>query len=299
MSNPVRGAGLPALALVLSAALWGTTWFPFRQLDAGGISGVWAIGLTELAAVAFCVPAFRHHLRGMRWSWPLVAIGLLGGACNTGFVIGAIEGPVMRVTLLLYLAPLWTVVLAHWLLDERIDRTGAAVIGLALAGALTMLWPGNAGWSAFGAADAWGLMAGVTYAGYNVMVRRHLELSVAHKTFASSAGCAVIAALAILAMAVPVPAMPGPGALTLIAGLGVALVAIVVLQQFGLERLPAARASVIMASELVFATLSAWWLAGEVPGLRDWLGGALVLAAALMAARAEVAPATPASSVTQ
>ena len=279
-----RSLPLPALALVVSAALWGTTWFPFRVLEAGGVKGVWAVVLTEGLAMLLCVPAFRAALRGLRLAPALVAIGLLGGACNTGFVIGAISGNVMRVTLLLYLAPLWTLLLARALLGERLDRTSIGVIVLALAGAAIMLWPVAGG--GFASADAWGLMAGITYAGYNVMVRRHLELSLAHKTFASAAGCVVVALLAAALLGEPLPALPGQVQWLIVAILGAALVAIVVLQQYGLERMPAARASVIMASELVFATLSAWWLAGEVPGLREWIGGALVVTASALAARA-------------
>jgi drug/metabolite transporter (DMT)-like permease len=67
---------------------------------------------------------------------------------------------------------------------------------------------------------------------------------------------------------------------------GALLVLIVVLMQYGLERMPASRASVIMVSELLFATLGAWWLADETPGLRSLLGGTLIVAAAFLAARA-------------
>lgn len=278
---------VPVLApatLVLSAALWGTTWYPFRLLAARGIDGLWAMVLTEIVAMAVCWFWFGKRLRGMGGR-PLLWIGLLGGACNTGYVVGAIQGEVMRVTLLLYLAPLWTVAFAHWLLGERLDRRGAVVIALSLSGALTMLWPGE-GSAAPSSADLWGLMAGICYAAYNVLVRRHLELSVPHKTFAGAAGSAVFALAAMPLLGVEMvwsPVFAAP-ALGLIASLGVVLVLIVALMQYGLERLPASRASVILVSELVFATLSAWWLAHEVPSVRALMGGALVLTASVVAA---------------
>jgi drug/metabolite transporter (DMT)-like permease len=211
---------------------------------------------------------------------------LLGGACNTGYVVGAIEGEVMRVTLLLYLSPLWTVMLAHWLLHERLERRSVGVVALSLAGAVTMLWPFGATGVRFSAADAWGLMAGVSYAGYNVLVRRHLELSVAHKTFAGTVGCVVVAMAAMPFFETSFPALISLATGALVVGVGALLVLIVVLMQYGLERMPASRASVIMVSELLFATLGAWWLADETPGLRSLLGGTLIVAAAFLAARA-------------
>lgn len=276
----------PLLALLASAALWGTTWYPFRLLAAEGIDGLWSLVLTELVALVVCWLVFSADLRGLSWPKPLLVIGLLGGACNTGYVIGAIEGEVMRVTLLLYLSPLWTVVLAHWLLHERLERRGVGVVVLSLTGAVTMLWPFGETGARFSAADAWGLMAGISYAGYNVLVRRHLELSVARKTLAGTIGCVVVAVAAMPFFDTNLPGVMSPGTGGMVIGLGALLVLIVVLMQYGLERMPASRASVIMVSELLFATLSAWWLADETPDLRSVLGGTLIVAAAFMAARA-------------
>ena len=272
----------PVLTLLGSAALWGTTWYPFRLLAARGIDGLWAVILTETVAVLVCIAIFRRQLALMR-GWPLVFIGLLGGACNTGYVVGAVQGEVMRVTLLLYLSPLWTILFAHWLLGERIDAKGGGVIALSLAGALTMLWPGREGLN-FTAPDAWGLMAGVCYAGFNVLVRRHLELPVAHKTFAGAAGCVVVSAVLLPFFGESSAPNWGLGTFGLILGLGMALVLIVVLMQYGLERMAASRSIVILVSELVFATASAWWLAGEVPRSNALLGGGLIVAACLLSA---------------
>ncbi len=276
---------LPVTALVMSAALWGTSWYPFRVLDAEGVGGLWAVTITELIATLVCLLVFGSKMRGLRWRVPLVAIGLLGGACNTGYVIGAIEGEVMRVTLLLYLSPLWTVFLARWMLGEPLSRLGAAVVAISLTGAMVMLWPFGEGAVAFGTGDLWGLMAGMTYAGYNVLVRRHLELSVPHKTFAATLGSALVAIVAMPLLGWP--ALPAVSAYSgaLMLGLGAVLLMIAILMQYGLERLPATRSSVIMVSELLFAALSAWWLANEVPGLRELVGGLLILAASLLSTR--------------
>jgi len=41
---------------------------------------------------------------------------------------------------------------------------------------------------------------------------------------------------------------------------------------------------VIMLFEVLVGALSAWWLAGETLGLREWLGGAMIIGGGLVAA---------------
>ena len=67
-------------------------------------------------------------------------MGIAIGWSNLAYVLGVLEGEVMRVLLLFYLAPLWTVPLARILLHERLDRRGMMVMALAFAGAMAMLW---------------------------------------------------------------------------------------------------------------------------------------------------------------
>jgi drug/metabolite transporter (DMT)-like permease len=89
---------------------------------------------------------------------------------------------------------------------------------------------------------------------------------------------------------------PAPGALAaldaghwwLILVVGVVLVAINLAVQFGLMHVPANLAIVIFMSELAVAALSAWLLAGEVMGPKEWLGGLMIVAATVLSAR--VAP---------
>ena len=51
--------------------------------------------------------------------------------------------------------------------------------------------------------------------------------------------------------------------------------------QYGLSRLPANRAIVILLSELVVAAVAAYWLAGESLRAQDGIGGALIVLATI------------------
>jgi len=68
-------------------------------------------------------------------------------------------------------------------------------------------------------------------------------------------------------------------------GIGVALFAMSLALQYGLSRLPANRAIVVLLFELVVAAIAAYVLAGEVMRPQDWLGGALIVVATVFPAR--------------
>jgi drug/metabolite transporter (DMT)-like permease len=68
----------------------------------------------------------------------------------------------------------------------------------------------------------------------------------------------------------------------IVIGLGVVLASNNILVQVGLAKVPANRASIIMLFELVVTALSAWLFAGEVPGPREWAGGACIVVACVL-----------------
>ena len=136
-----RSAHLPALALTFNALVWGTSWWPFRQLEARGVHPLWTTflvyGLCVLVIVGLRPAAVPQLLRTPAL-WVLV---LAAGATNAAFNWGVVIGDVVRVVLLFYLMPLWAVLLARWLLLEPLTRSAAARAALALAGAGVVLWP--------------------------------------------------------------------------------------------------------------------------------------------------------------
>ena len=162
-------------------------------------------------------------------------------------------------------------------------------MGLALAGAAVMLGPsalGETGLAGIGVADALGLGAGLSYAVYNVASRYATAVPVPHKAFAGALGSALTAAIVVPFAGIPAwPQVVSGSSWVIIVGTGWLLVLVVVLMQYGLVRLPATRANVILACELVFAAVSAWWLANETPGLREFIGGALIVCAGLLSSR--------------
>jgi len=284
------------LALLAGAIVWGIIWYPYRLLEQAGLSGLRASLLSYLIALGlgllFLHPQLRN-LKAPRLSPMLLLIGLAAGACNLGYVLATLHGEIMRVLLLFYLAPLWTVAWSRLLLKERLNRAGTAVIALSLGGAVTMLWRPELGapWPANGA-EWLGLAAGFMFALSNVLVRRAEHLSIEVKSLAVFAGV-VLLGLALMPFDVP----PSGAALRLtqmqpwhwgmLGLLGMLLLVINLVVQHGLTHTPANQAIVIFLFELVVAALASWLLAGESMGLQEWTGGAMIIAASLFSGHME------------
>ena len=293
MAEQGQNSRLAVWSLLAGALTWGVLWYPYRVLASQGVGGVLASVLTYAVALALALLIWHRQLGPVRPSGLLLAIGLSGAACNLGYVLATLHGEVMRVLLLFYLAPLWTVLLARLWLGERLNRVGAGVVALSIAGAATMLWHPELGlpWPKNGA-EWLGLGAGVLFACANVLSRKAESVSIAQKSTAIFAGAVVLGGLLLLLGVEPWAAGSVGANWGLLLGVGVVLLVINMVVQFGLGHSPANRAIVILLSELVFAALASWILAGEMMGLREWLGGGMIAAASLFSARVgEGAPA--------
>jgi drug/metabolite transporter (DMT)-like permease len=280
-----RLPSLPVVSLLVGASLWGVVWYPYRLLGAAGLDGAWSSALTYGFALVVGTAIFFSHWRDvMRAPFACAVMGLAIGWSNLAYVVGVLEGEVMRVLLLFYLAPLWTVPLAHVLLGEKLDAKGGFVMAIALAGAAVMLWHPELGapWPA-SRAEWLGVVAGFLFALGNVLVRRLAHLRDTTKSLAIWAGVTVAAAMFL-------PFSPTtPGAAARVAadtwglwiGVGFALLAMSLALQYGLSRVPANRAIVILLFELVVAALASYLLTGERLRPQDWAGGALIVLASL------------------
>ncbi len=275
-------------ALLAGALVWGLIWYPYRVLRDAGVDGVMASTATYAIALVLGLLFFRRAWRGFTPSWSLLWLALAAGACNLGYVLATLNGEIMRVLLLFYLAPLWTVLLSRALLGERLDRYCALVVLLSLAGAATMLWQAHLGLPLpQNGADWLGLGAGLAFALFNVLSRRAQNLSIESKSLAAFCGVVVLGGLLLLAGFGKVQQAPDAMTCLLLALIGAVLVVVNLLVQYGLARVAANRAIVIMLTEIGFAAVSSWLLASEALGPRELLGGAMIVAASLFSAKLE------------
>jgi len=284
------GRFLPALALVFNAFTWGVSWWPFRQLEAAGLHPLAATALIYLVAVTAITlmrPAAWREVLTHPALWVLV---LASGTTNAAFNWAVTIGDVVRVVLLFYLMPVWALLLARVLLHEPLTSGALLRVGLALAGALVILWPSHgAGWPVPRTLPEWlGVIGGFSFALNNVMLRREAARSEGARALAMFTGGALVALLLMLALSSRgvVPGLPPP-AWGWIAGamvLSALFLASNLSLQYGAARLTASATAVIMLVEVLFASVSALLLGAGNVDLRVALGGAAIIAAAVSAA---------------
>ena len=279
----------PALALVLNAFVWGVSWWPFRQLQALGLHPLWATALVYLVSLVLLLalrPSVWRGFGGQPLLWLLMAAA---GMTNVGFNWAVTVGDVVRVVLLFYLMPAWTVVLAWPLLGEKPTPLSLLRLALAMAGVMIVLQAPGAWWPLPESVADWlALMGGFSFALTNILLRKLHRVEAAPRILAMFVGGAVMATLAaLLGMGtglVPPPPLPQ----FTWAGVGLALslgfLAANVALQYGASRLNAHAAALIMLSEVVFASLSSVALGAAEMTPRTWAGGALILAAAVWSA---------------
>jgi drug/metabolite transporter (DMT)-like permease len=253
---------LPVAALLTGAAVWGLVWYPYRALAYVGICGELATTLTYAMALMLGIALIRQRPRAGQWSWMLAPIALTAGWANVGFTLAVIHGDVMRVVLLFYLAPVWTVMFARIVLGEKLTASGYGLMLLAITGAATMLWRPQTGWPLPRVAAEWiallAVFAGCICAGAGSLLFTDITADIWTR-------------------------MAGQGPLLLV--LAVVLLSVNLAVQYGLTRVSANRAIVIYLFELVVTAVSSWLLADELLSFREWCGGAMIISAGLLSGR--------------
>ncbi|WP_285411639.1 DMT family transporter [Variovorax sp. efr-133-TYG-130] len=280
---------MPALALMFNAFVWGVAWFPFRQMAGHGLHPLWTTCLIYLAIAVVMGLVRRHAWRGFAAFPGLVMLGLAAGLTNVGFNWAVTQGDVVRVVLLFYLMPLWSVLLGWLLLGERPTGGALARVALALTGVVVVLKAPGTDWPVPSSLPDWlGVGAGFSFAVTNIVLRRLRAAPGESRALAMFCGCSAVAGVAALAGtafgAIDSPMLASPGWLGWAALLGTGFIVANVCLQYGASRLAASATSVIMLSEVLFASVSSVALGAATLDSRILMGGALIVLGALWSA---------------
>jgi drug/metabolite transporter (DMT)-like permease len=273
---------LPLLALLAVTAVWGSTFFLLKDV-------VTRVPVADLLAVRFALAAAALWL--LR---PRAAAALDGSARRRGCLLGALYGvaQILQTSGLQYTSAsvsgfitgmyvVLTPLLGAVLLRERVGSAVWAAVGLATAGLAVLSLQGLA----IGSGELLTLLSAALYA-------LHILGLGAWSTSRDAYGLAVVQMATIAAVcslaAVPggltLPARAADWAVLVYMAL-VAGAAALVLQTWAQAHLTATRAAIIMTTEPVWAAAFAVVLGGERLGIRVVVGGALVLAAMVLAER--------------
>ena len=230
-------------------------------------------------------PVAWQSLRKPSLLWLLL---LASGLTNVGFNWAVTVGDVVRVVLLFYLMPGWVVLLAWPLLGEKPTAGSLSRLALAFVGVVIVLKTPDSPWPVpESLADGLALMGGFSFALTNVLLRKLNQTPEESRMLAMFLGGAFMALIAALigmgsGLVAPIPALAWPWASAAIA-LGLAFLAGNLALQYGAARLRASTTSLIMLTEVVYASVSAMLMGAGELNLRTLVGGAFILLASLLA----------------
>jgi len=281
--------GLAVAGLLFNALVWGVCWWPFKQLEAQGLHPLWATAVVY--GFVFVSIALWLWRSGQLLSWRghpgLWLLLLASGLTNVGFNWAVTVGDVVRVVLLFYLMPAWSVLVAWWLLDEKPTPMALIRLLLALAGLVIVLKTPETPWPwPESLADVLALMGGLTFAITNALLLKLKNAPSSSRTLAMFGGGAVMASLAaIVGLAsgvVTIGEAPAWTWLPLVALLGISFLFGNLALQYGAARLAAHTTALVMLSEVLFASVSSVLMGAAQWESRTLWGGSLILLAALL-----------------
>ena len=279
---------LPIFSLLFGAFVWGIIWYPYRLMANAGVSGIYSSFYVFILTIAIALPYFFITKKKVPiWSKDFWLLALVAGYTNISYVLAVIDGEVVRVMLLFYLSPVWTIFLAHFMLNEDTQKRHYIAVFVSLIGAFIMFWEPGYLIHLDSKSDWLALSSGLGFAITNVMTRKHEHMTVNQKALAIWLGVIVVAMICIMfdKNAVPTLDFFRPVDAAFMMAIALSLFLSTLLVQFGVTQIKAVEASSFFLFEIVVAAISSYFLVGESIALKEWLGGILIIAGVILSAK--------------
>ena len=279
---------LPIFSLLFGAFVWGIIWYPYRLMANAGVSGIYSSFYVFILTIAIALPYFFIAKKKVPiWSKDFWLLALVAGYTNISYVLAVIDGEVVRVMLLFYLSPVWTIFLAHFMLNEDTQKRHYIAVFISLIGAFIMFWEPGYLIHLDSRSDWLALSSGLGFAITNVMTRKNAHMTVNQKALAIWLGVIVVAIICIMFDKNAMPTLdffrPVDAAIMMVIALSLFLSTLLV--QFGVTQIKAVEASSFFLFEIVVAAISSYFLVGESIALKEWLGGILIIAGVILSAK--------------
>ncbi|WP_124951384.1 DMT family transporter [Sulfuriferula thiophila] len=278
-------AWLPLTVLTFSAAMWGVIWWPLKQFGAEGLSGslisLVSYGLVGLAGLPFLL---RERRAWQGQIGLLLLLALFGGWANASIVRALLTGDVVRVMLLFYLAPVWSVIGGRLFLNETVTRRRMLAVLISVFGAFLVIGGTKAFATPLSLADFLALSAGLAFASNNLVTRAAHTIPMVSKTIAVFIGCGIISGFMVWQQSAVQPEWTPMLVIALLAfGFGWLALATFT-TQYGVTHIETGRAGIILIVELLAAVISAMIIGGEELLPQEMIGGTLIALAAVIEA---------------
>ena len=284
---------LASLIIVIGASAWGVYWVPVREIEATGVVDGWAVVIFNIPAliIALIVPFFLGGVSA-RANRLIMIAGAMAGAGLAFYAMGLVLTTVVRATLLFYLTPIWSTVLAIFILGERpgVARWAALALGIAGLGLTLGASPADIA-SGFGSGEAVALFSGFVWAIAAVTIRKIGETEPPSRAIDARLvmhqfiWVIIFAALgsAALGHAAPTVAQSISAISPLVIGFSIFILISLYAIFWAVGRLSPGRSGLLMMSEVVVAVITAsLLLPEEAMNAREWIGAALIVSAGVV-----------------
>ena len=267
------------LIIFLAASFWGVLWVPMRHIEAMGLSGLWVVVLFHFLPALVILPLIVKTAPSSRRDWRRAAVaGALMGAGFVLYALGLIVASVTKTVILFYMTPIWSTVIAYFVLRERAGwgrwlAIAAALVGCALVTGVSR------DELRFDPADLLGLLSGLFWSLGSVMIRRYEGVSFLKISFLQYLFGGIMALIAALYLGDPVPqlnallqAIPPAFLASAVVFLPSALLIFRIMQYVS----PGLVGMLMLSEVLVAAVSAALWL-GETLSSTQWIGVGAIL----------------------
>lgn len=281
------GTSFLASAIVLATGMfWGIYWLPVRAIADLGLDGAWGTGAITLAAVLFLLP-FALAKKGALREANLVGVAsvALGGGAFALYSIGFLYGKVALVVLLWFFSPVWSVLIAKYLLRWQVPKLRLIAIAVGLCGLFIMLG-GDGGIPVPGSLGEWmAFIGGLLWALATAGMRLKSQLPPAPAALLFALGAAATSFL-FAPFLEPVPRVALSDLSTMVANVlltgGLWWGASIAALMWATVRLDPARVGILLMTEVIFGAVTAAIFAGESLSPSEMIGGSLVVLCGLL-----------------
>ena len=267
------------LIIFLASSFWGVLWVPMRHIEAMGLSGLWVVVLFHFLPAFAMLPLIVRTAPSLVSDWGRAAVaGALMGAGFALYALGLVVASVTKTVILFYMTPIWSTVIAYFVLRERAGwgrwlAIAAALVGCALVTGVSR------DELRFDAADLLGLLSGLFWAWGSVMIRRYDGLNFVTVSFLQYLFGGIMALLAALYLGDPIPqlnallqAIPPAFLASVVVFLPSVLLIFRIMQYVS----PGLVGILMLSEALVAAVSAAFWL-GETLSSTQWIGVGAIL----------------------
>lgn len=277
---------LASVIVLVTGVFWGVYWVPVRAIADLGLDGAWGTGAITLAAMLFLLPFVARKTNAFRNTGLVGVVSIaLGGAAFALYSIGFLYGKVALVVLLWFFSPVWSVLIAKFVLRWQVPPLRLVAIGVGLVGLFIMLG-GEGGLPVPRSLGEWmAFIGGLIWAGATAGMRLKSRVPPLPAAFMFALG-ATLTSFAFAPFLEPFPTIAAAdaariGITALVTGgvwWGLSIAALM----WATLRLDPARVGILLMPEVIFGALTAAIFAGETLSASEIIGGGLVILCGLL-----------------